>query len=58
MFKVGFIGLGVMGAPTERLFNHFGELYVYNRTKEKADKLIEKGAIWCDSPSEIAKSVI
>ena len=56
MFNIGFIGLGVMGAPmAERLLNHFGVLYVYNRTKEKANKLIEKGAIWCDSPAELAK---
>ncbi|HEY8435781.1 MAG TPA: NAD(P)-dependent oxidoreductase [Haloplasmataceae bacterium] len=56
MFTIGFIGLGVMGAPmAERLLNRFGELYVFNRTKEKANKLIEKGAIWCDSPAELAK---
>lgn len=56
MFTIGFIGLGVMGAPmAERLLNRFGELYVFNRTKEKANKLIEKGAIWCDSPAELVK---
>ena len=32
------------------------EVHVYNRTKSKADKLIEKGAIWEDSPSAIASA--
>ncbi len=31
------------------------QLYVYNRTKKKADTLVEKGAIWCDTPAEVAK---
>lgn len=57
MEKIGFIGLGVMGGPmAERLLAHFGELYVYNRTKEKANKLIEKGATWLDSVADIAKT--
>jgi 3-hydroxyisobutyrate dehydrogenase len=30
------------------------ELYVYNRTKAKAQDLLEKGAIWCDSPAQVA----
>lgn len=31
------------------------EVSVYNRTKSKADKLIERGAKWCSSPGECAK---
>jgi 3-hydroxyisobutyrate dehydrogenase len=30
------------------------EIYLYNRSKEKAAGLIEKGAVWCDSPMEVA----
>ncbi|NIP32086.1 MAG: NAD(P)-dependent oxidoreductase, partial [Candidatus Dadabacteria bacterium] len=29
---------------------------VYNRTKSKALTLIDKGAVWKDSPAEVAKS--
>jgi 3-hydroxyisobutyrate dehydrogenase len=29
-------------------------VHVYTRTKEKADDLIQKGAIWADTPKEIA----
>ena len=55
MKKIGFIGLGVMGEPmAEHLLNKYKELYVYTRTPEKAQALIEKGAIWCNSISELA----
>lgn len=30
------------------------ELFLYNRTKEKALPLLAKGAQWCDSPAEVA----
>lgn len=33
------------------------ELVVYTRTKEKADALIENGAVWADSPAELGKQV-
>jgi 3-hydroxyisobutyrate dehydrogenase len=29
---------------------------VYTRTKEKASALLDRGAIWCDSPKEVAGS--
>jgi 3-hydroxyisobutyrate dehydrogenase len=29
---------------------------VYTRTKEKALALLDMGAIWCDSPKEVAGS--
>ena len=33
------------------------EIAVYNRTKEKADALLEKGATWVDSPRRLAEKV-
>ena len=54
--KIGFIGTGIMGsAMVGHLMNAGFELSVYNRTKSKADKLIERGAKWCDNPGECAK---
>ena len=42
---VGFIGLGVMGASmAEHLLDGGYELVVFNRTKEKAEPLLAKGA--------------
>lgn len=56
MKKIGFIGTGVMGKSMVRNLRKAGyELYIYNRTKEKAQELIREGAVWCDNPGECAK---
>jgi len=53
---VGFIGLGVMGGSMAGHLLRAGyRLCVYNRTKAKADKLLEQGAEWRDSPAEVAR---
>ncbi|KRM89307.1 NAD(P)-dependent oxidoreductase [Liquorilactobacillus vini] len=55
--KIGFIGTGVMGAAiAENLLKAGQKLAVYNRTKSKADQLVAKGAVWCDSPAQVAKT--
>lgn len=52
---LGFIGLGVMGRPiAEHLMEAGYPLHVYNRTPSKADFLLQKGAIWQNSPRELA----
>lgn len=54
--KIGFIGTGVMGAPmAEHLLQAGFALNVYTRTKMRALPLIDKGAVWCDSPRECAQ---
>ena len=56
--KIGFIGLGIMGSRMATNLQKKGhELIVHNRTKDKAEPLIENGAIWADSPQELAKHV-
>lgn len=56
--KVGFIGLGVMGQSMARHVLDGGyDLFVYNRTKAKADDLVAAGAHWCDSPQALAGQV-
>jgi len=53
---LGFIGLGLMGAPmATRLVNAGYSVRVFNRTKEKASALIKSGAVWENSPSEVAR---
>jgi len=55
--KIGWIGTGVMGAAMAGHIRAAGhELYVFNRTRRKAEPLIEKGARWCESSSEIASN--
>jgi 3-hydroxyisobutyrate dehydrogenase-like beta-hydroxyacid dehydrogenase len=56
--KLGFIGLGNLGAPiAENLLESGHELYVFNRTSSKAIPLKAKGAIVCESISALAKVV-
>ncbi len=53
---VGFIGLGIMGAPMALNVLRAGyPLTVWNRTPEKANPLIAEGAEWADSPADVAR---
>ena len=55
--KIGFIGTGIMGsAMAGHLMDAGYEVSVYNRTKSKAQKLIDRGAKWCDTAGECAKN--
>jgi len=56
--KVGFIGLGSMGAPMARNILSAGhEVAVYNRTRSRAQILSEAGARVVEEPSEAAAGV-
>ncbi len=53
--RIGWIGTGVMGVSMAgHLLDHGYSLALYNRTKSKANTLIEKGAKWKDTPAEVA----
>ncbi|QII82562.1 NAD(P)-dependent oxidoreductase [Jeotgalibaca arthritidis] len=53
---IGFIGTGVMGSSMVRHLLKAGyHVNVHNRTKNKADALVEEGAIWQDTPAEVTK---
>jgi len=53
--RVGWIGTGRMGsALVERLLASDVDLWVYNRTRSKAEPLADKGAKIVDSPAELA----
>lgn len=54
--RIGWIGTGVMGEPMcAHLMEAGYPMRVYNRTREKAAALIAQGAVWCDSPAELAR---
>jgi len=56
--RVGFAGLGAMGAGIARRLHGAGHQVVcWNRTKEKAEPLIEEGLGWADTPRELAAGV-
>jgi 3-hydroxyisobutyrate dehydrogenase len=55
MAKLGFIGLGVMGSQmVARLLSKGHTVTGYNRTRAKAQWLVEKGMHWADSPRAVA----
>jgi 3-hydroxyisobutyrate dehydrogenase-like beta-hydroxyacid dehydrogenase len=57
MAKVGFVGLGVMGSQmVSRLLSKGHTVTGYNRTRAKAQWLVEKGMIWADSPRAVASA--
>jgi 3-hydroxyisobutyrate dehydrogenase len=53
---IGFIGIGVMGkSMAGHLLSAGYPVMVYNRTKEKADELLQKGAKWVSTTKEMAE---
>ncbi len=53
---IGFIGLGIMGSRmATNLQNANHQLVVYNRTAAKAQALLDAGAIWANSPAQVAQ---
>jgi 3-hydroxyisobutyrate dehydrogenase-like beta-hydroxyacid dehydrogenase len=53
--KVGFIGLGNMGAPMARNLMRAGhELTVFNRTRQRAEALASEGARVAETPADAA----
>lgn len=56
--KVGFVGLGIMGSGmASNLLKKGHELVIYNRSRQKAGPLVSKGAIWAQTPADVAKQV-
>lgn len=53
--KIGFIGLGIMGAGmVSNLLKAGFSVTVWNRTAQRAEPLLQQGATWADSPAEVA----
>jgi len=57
MAKIGFVGLGVMGSQmVSRLLSKGHSVTGYNRTRAKAEWLVDKGMTWADSPRAAASA--
>lgn len=57
MAELGFVGLGVMGGRiANRLLAAGHRLTGHNRTRSKAEWLIEAGMTWAESPREVAET--
>ncbi|MBF2464138.1 NAD(P)-dependent oxidoreductase [Listeria welshimeri] len=58
MKKIGFVGTGVMGSSmASHLLEAGYDVFIYTRTKSKAEELLTKGAKWIDTPQALAKKV-
>jgi len=55
MTAIGFIGTGVMGrSMAGHLLAAGHAVHVFNRTRAKAESLLERGAVWHDTPGGVA----
>ena len=58
MANLGYIGLGAMGGRmAARLLSKGHTVTGYNRTRSKAQWLLERGMTWADSPRAVAEAV-
>ena len=56
MERIGFIGLGAMGKPmTQNLLKAGFACNVFTRTRSKIEDVLAAGAVWCNSPKEVAQ---
>lgn len=54
--RIGFIGAGVMGVSMAgHLMNAGHRLTIHTRTKAKAQPLLDRGAVWSDTPRDAAE---
>ncbi|MBL9080279.1 MAG: NAD(P)-dependent oxidoreductase [Planctomycetales bacterium] len=55
--RLGWIGTGVMGkSMAGHLMDKGFSMTVYNRSKDKAQPLVDKGAKWADTPKAVAEA--
>lgn len=56
-YRIGWIGTGVMGVSMcGHVMARAASVAVHNRTRDKAKPLLERGAVWADTPGEVAKA--
>ena len=57
--KVGVVGLGLLGtALAERLIGDGFDVFVFNRSREKSEPLLQLGATWSDNPFKQCPRVV
>ena len=57
MANLGFVGLGLMGSRiVKRLLGAGHQVSGYNRTRAKAQSLIDAGMQWMDTPRQVAQA--
>ena len=57
MTRVGFVGLGTMGSSMAyNCLQGGNELVVHDLRRESATRHLEAGAVWADTPREVAEA--
>lgn len=57
MASIGFVGLGMMGSRmVQRLMDAGHQVIGYNRTRDRAEALIQQGMQWAETPRMAAES--
>lgn len=57
MVSLGFVGLGMMGSRmVQRLLDAGHEVIGFNRTRDKAEALIQQGMQWRETPRAVAEA--
>ena len=55
--RIGWIGTGVMGSSMcGHLLDAGFAITLHNRTREKTEGLLERGAVWADTPEAVAEA--
>jgi 3-hydroxyisobutyrate dehydrogenase len=53
--RIGYIGVGLMGKPmVDRLLDAGYPVTVWNRSREKLDPVVERGAVAAETPAQLA----
>lgn len=57
MKRMGIVGAGIMAnGMAQNFLKHGYPVFVWNRTREHVENLLEAGAQWCDSPKAVAEA--
>lgn len=55
--RIGWIGTGVMGVSMcGHVMARAASITVHNRTRDKAKPLLDRGAVWADTPRQVAEA--
>ena len=55
--RIGFVGLGIMGAPmVRRLLSQGFQVTVWNLEPERASEVVPHGAIWAEGPAAVREA--
>lgn len=56
-YRIGWVGTGVMGVSMcGHVMARAASITIHNRTRDKARPLLDRGAVWADTPRQVAEA--